>query len=790
VKLSNSFQSRIAGVLILLLLVVIGSLYFAVKVATADAVKKQASEQLEVGVRVFERLLEVRSRQISDAVQVLSSDFGFKDAVASGDTATISSVLANHGKRIDATEVLLLGLDGTITATAAGASNTSAQDAFTSGTPFAYAAELAEARRSGQSALIVSINHEPHLLVEAQILAPIPIARVVMGFRMNEALANELRSLTNLDVSFLAIEDGTPGRLISTLSAAQESEMMAANLQLERTTTLKEFEFAGKRYLNEQLVLANGSHYQVQAFLHSSLEEALVAFKPLDQRVLLIAVCALLASLAGALLLARSISRPVRELARIAERVGQGDYAGSIELKRTDELGVLANTFQQMQTDLAERERQLAHNALHDGLTGLPNRTLAIERLGSSITAERPVALLNLGIGNFRSVNETCGSGGGDLALQQVSRRLQAILRPGDSLARLFADEFLLMIDGSDRDSAVATADQLQQLLIKPLRVGTHDIALDCSIGIAAYPQDGATPDELLRRANLAMRDAAQSPGRLQLYQHGREDDHDRQINLIRDLRRAAENNELVLHYQPKLNINEGHVRQAEALLRWQHPQYGMVSPGEFIPLAERTGSIQGLTAWVIEEVLRQLREWNQRGLRVLMSLNISAEDLHDIGIATRVSRLLTQYGVPAEQLIFEITESAVMQNPETALKVLHSLRACGISLSVDDFGTGYSSLAQLKRMPVQELKIDQSFVRDLDDASEDSVIVRSTIEMSHSLGLKVVAEGVEFERSLRLLEKWQCDTAQGYLISRPLTASAFEAWVGQPLRANLAMLH
>ncbi len=788
-KLSNSFQSRIAGVLILLLLVVIGTLYFAVKVATAEAVKKQAGEQLEVGVRVFERLMDMRSRQIRDAVQLLSSDFGFKDAVASGDIATIRSVLANHGGRIDATEVLLLGLDGTINATSVSAASEGA-DLFPEGKPFRYASELAEARRNGQSALIASINHEPHLLVETQVLAPIPIARVVMGFRMDEALATELRALTNLDVSFLAIEDGSSGRLISTLSADQESELMSSNLQLERTTTLKEFEFSGQRYLNEQLVLATGKQYQVQAFLHSSLDQALVAFKPLDQRVLLIAVCALVASLAGALLLARSISRPVRELALVAERVGQGDYQGTVNLQRGDELGVLAKTFQQMQTDLAERERQLAHNALHDGLTGLPNRTLAIERLGSSITGERPVALLNLGIGNFRSINETCGAGGSDLALQQISRRLQAVLRPGDSLARLLADEFLLMVDGSDRDSAVASADQLQQLLIKPLRVGTHDIAIDCAIGIAVYPQDGSTPDELLRRANLAMRDAASAPGRLQLYQHGREDDHERQISLIRDLRRAAQANELVLHYQPKLSIKEGHVRQAEALLRWQHPQYGMVSPGEFIPLAERTGSIQGLTAWVIEEVLRQLREWNQRGLRVLMSLNISAEDLHDIGLATRVSRLLTQYAVPADQLIFEITESAVMANPDVALKVLHSLRACGISLSVDDFGTGYSSLAQLKRMPVQELKIDQSFVRELDDASEDSVIVRSTIEMSHSLGLKVVAEGVEFERSLRLLQKWKCDTAQGYLISRPLTASAFETWVAQPLHANLAMAH
>ena len=286
------------------------------------------------------------------------------------------------------------------------------------------------------------------------------------------------------------------------------------------------------------------------------------------------------------------------------------------------------------------------------------------------------------------------------------------------------------------------------------------------------------------------MKDAAQMPGRLQIYEHGRDLAHRRQITLIRDLRHAPNQGQLLLHYQPKLDIRQGHVRQAEALLRWQHPQFGMVSPAEFIPLAERSGSIQLLTQWVIEEGIRQLCEWNQRGLYLQLSLNISADDLLGDELAHRVSALLRRYGLPAEQLVFEITESAVMREPEKALKVLHLLRDCGISLSVDDFGTGYSSLAHLKRLPVQELKIDQSFVRNLDETSEDAVIVRSTIEMSHNLGLKVVAEGVEYAHSLRLLERWQCDTAQGYLISRPLGAEAFEAWVALPLSAQTSLVH
>ena len=475
----------------------------------------------------------------------------------------------------------------------------------------------------------------------------------------------------------------------------------------------------------------------------------------------------------------------VQQLAAVAERVGQGDYQVPIAMQRSDELGSLAKALQSMQTGIAERERQLAHNALHDALTGLPNRTLALERLGSAITAGRSTALIHIGIGNFRTVNDSLGQEGGDRVLQQLGQRLQGVLRPGDSLARLVADEFLLLLDNCDSDSAVGIADKLQQLLLKPLRINTQEVALDCRFGIAAFPGDGDNAEDLLRRAGIAMQDAAQQPGRMQLYQRGRDDARQRQMLLIRDLRRAPESGELLLHYQPKLDIAAGRVRQAEALLRWQHPQLGMVSPGEFIPLAERTGSIQLLTNWVIEEVMRQLREWSARDLRVQVSLNISTADLIDPQLSQRVAKLLKHYKVPAEQLVFEITESGMMLNPELALQVLHELHGLGISLSVDDFGTGYSSLAQLKRMPVQELKIDQSFIRDLDEASEDSVIVRSTIDMSHSLGLKVVAEGVEYERCLHLLERWRCDTAQGYLISRPLAAKAFESWLEQYREAS-----
>ena len=262
-----------------------------------------------------------------------------------------------------------------------------------------------------------------------------------------------------------------------------------------------------------------------------------------------------------------------------------------------------------------------------------------------------------------------------DLTLQYVGQHLQQAVRPGDSVAHLIAGEFLLLLENLGSDEAVALADQLQQALLKPRRIGGQDVALDCRQGIAAFPADGQSAEQLLDRAAIAMKDAAQMPGRLQVYEHGRDLAHRRQVSLIRDLRHAAGNGELLLHYQPKLDLRQGRVRQAEALLRWQHPQLGMVSPAEFIVLAERTGSIQSLTNWVIGEGMRQLAEWNSRGLHMQLSLNISAQDLLGADLVERVKALLQTCRVPAEQLIFEITESAVMLEPERALKVLQRLR-------------------------------------------------------------------------------------------------------------------
>ena len=779
-KLRNSFQARISLFLALLLLLVIGAVYFAVKAVTITVASDQAQEQLKTGTRVFERFMDLRWRRIQYGLNWLTNDSDFREATIKGSPSLIEHALQEFEASLHGSELFVLDLDGNII--------TSTLKGLPAGQAFPYAKALRLARRNTQTMVIGILAGRPYMLVQGVVLGPLPVVRVVSGMPMDDVFAHELSSLSNLEVSFMTVKPGESGILSSTQPDFMSASIIEFVQEHTPGSTIHFSEFHGRRFLGQMLQLANSGdpgNGQVMAVLQSPLDQTMQAFDSLDRKFLWISLGALLASLLGALWLARAVSRPVSLLAEAAQRIGRGNYETPVELTRRDELGFLAKAINAMQSGIAVREQQLAHNALHDPLTGLPNRALAMERLGSAISARRGVVLIYLGIENYRVINESFGPEGGERIMRESARVMLDALRERDTAARITGNEFLLLLESTQVDVGVALADRLYALLKRPLSIDGHEVLLEVCMGIAIYPLNGRSAEELISRAAIACRDAAALPGYLQVYQQDRDLAHQRQIQLIRDLRSAASDGQLQLYYQPKMDIRSGHVRQAEALLRWQHPELGMVSPAEFIPLAERTGSMFLLTGWVIEEGIRQLAEWNRKGLHMQLSLNISAEDLHGENLLMTVERLLKRYQLSAEQLIFEITESTAMRDPEHSLNVLEKLRDGGISLSVDDFGTGYSSLAHLKRLPVQELKIDQSFIRNLDETSEDAVIVRSTIEMSHNLGLKVVAEGVEYQHTLELLERWHCDTAQGYLISRPMEAVAFEAWVWK-LRATV----
>jgi diguanylate cyclase (GGDEF)-like protein/PAS domain S-box-containing protein len=444
--------------------------------------------------------------------------------------------------------------------------------------------------------------------------------------------------------------------------------------------------------------------------------------------------------------------------------------------------------------DITERKRvevAIAHQARHDALTGLPNRSLLGERLHQTIahaeTLAAPVGLLLMDLDHFKEVNDTLGHQAGDVLLRQVADRLGGVVRPADTVARLGGDEFAILLPNTDAAESMLVAGKLLEALRRPLRLEGQAVAVSGSVGVAMYPAHGRDAATLLRRADVAMYVAKRSDAGASLYSAAQDSYAPDRLALLPQLREALEHrtttNGLVLHYQPKLDLRSGQLNGVEALVRWQHPQHGLLGPDRFVPLAEHTGMARGLSQWVLETALRQAQIWAANGADVPVAVNLSMRDIQDIELPEAVSALLDQYDVPGAGLGIEITESTLMADPERALEVLQRLRGMGVRIAIDDFGTGYSSLAYLKRLPVHELKIDQSFVYDVSASLGDRAIVRSIIELAHNLGLKVVAEGVENEATLRLLGSLGCDIAQGFHLSRPLSSEGFERWLADSER-------
>ena len=434
--------------------------------------------------------------------------------------------------------------------------------------------------------------------------------------------------------------------------------------------------------------------------------------------------------------------------------------------------------------DISDRKAQtdaLQYQALHDALTGLPNRTLLGDRLRQAVSVaardHKPLALLLLDLDRFKEVNDTMGHPHGDLILQQVSSRIRDLLREADTVARLGGDEFAILPTGATaREGAIRTAQKVAKAFEKPFMIDDRAFDIRASIGIALFPEHGDDAESLMRRADVAMYVAKRGKRSYELYEAGHDADTALRLALMTELRHAAGRDEFFLHYLPKIDLRTGHVVAVEALLRWAHPERGTLTPDQFLGFAEQTEIINSVVRWVLDSALHQLRDWLDAGIELGMAVNMSARNLHDPELPNIVARLLTTWKVPGELLIVEITESIAMD--ELAEERLQQLGAMGVRLSIDDFGTGYSSLAYLKRLPMEELKIDRSFVAGMDTNPDDAAIVRPTIDLGHNLGLRVVAEGVENEASLEMLRTYGCDFAQGHFISPPLEASQLTRWL------------
>ncbi len=441
--------------------------------------------------------------------------------------------------------------------------------------------------------------------------------------------------------------------------------------------------------------------------------------------------------------------------------------------------------------DITERvamEEALRYQSQYDGLTGMPNSTRFIQILEREALAargeQRSMAVLALDIDRFKDVNDTFGHHHGDLLLQQVGMRLRQIVPAPDVVSRLSADEFAILLLQADEARAEAVASAIRHALEEPCNVDGYPVQIDVSIGASLYSAHANDAITLLRRADMTMYAVKQAHDGYALFQSAFERYNPQRLTLISELRRAIATGELRLYYQPKIDLKSRMIGSVEALVRWQHPSRGLIPPDQFIPLAEQTGLIGPLSHWVLEEAMRQCSEWQHTGQKLSIAINLSAWNLRDATLPKTIADLLEHYHIPPHLLCIELTESAMMTDTHRSVDILAQIFALGVHISIDDFGTGYSSLAYLKQLPIDELKIDRSFVQQMATNQADATIVRSTINLAHSFGLRVVAEGVEDVSTLELLSTLHCDLAQGYYMSRPLPVEQLERWLGERVKS------
>jgi diguanylate cyclase (GGDEF)-like protein len=519
----------------------------------------------------------------------------------------------------------------------------------------------------------------------------------------------------------------------------------------------------------------------MQAVLQLQVAQVQAPFNLLQWRLLAVVGVAVLLFALGSVTLARRIVRPLDELSKAAQRIAQGDYGQALPALPQDEIGQLAASFAHMRDGIASREERIVRLAYVDGLTDLPNRTRFLETF-ARLPAGTPRAVAVLNIDRFAMINNALGYQVGDRLLREVGTRLSHLAHPPLMVARLWGARFAFLLEIEGEDCARAFADAVLAQLRDPITLDGQRLDIDGSIGIALYPQDGLDAGTLLRRAELALAASRRRRSGLAFAHEARAEPAPEQLSLIGDMRAAmaggALGGEFLLAYQPKLDLKTGRVVAAEALLRWRHPERGMVPPGSFIPFAEQTGFIREITPWVLDAAIRQLAQWRAEGLDIAVSANLSTLDLLDPALPGRVGGLLERHGVPPARLCLEITESALMDEPALALAHLNALAALGVKLSIDDYGVGQASLAYLKSLPVNELKLDRSFITAIADSPRNAAIVESTVMLSHALGLSVVAEGVETAEELEWLRAHGCDVAQGYRISKPVMAAELPGWV------------
>jgi diguanylate cyclase (GGDEF)-like protein len=738
---------------------------FAVMRTVEKDVQTRAQESLTIGAVVVNEFLAARAEQLQTSVAVLAADYGLKEATATGDAATIRSVLDNHSRRVGADIAALVDLDGVLIASTLDQSVRNRVD---------LVQFIADASQQ-QSESTALVSGSAYHLFTVPLRAPVTMGWIVLGFEIDEQLTERISELTGLDISLLHADAGFKTILTSQSAAPDDIDLRQpfdavymASGDADHSLTI-------------QTPFIRGDE-SVFVVLQRSVREAMLPYVE-ARRGLLAFGAALLAfvAIAGGWF-STTIASPLRTLGAAARRMISGDYETKVAIQSDDEFGELASSFNAMQTAISEREQRISHHALHDSLTNLPNRAKVLKELTRRIEQARKndtrISVLSIGLARMSEISSTLGHNASDELIKMAARHLQASLTDVEILGHTGTNEFVLVLPEQNIEDALSYVDRVEKLLGSGVTLGRVNIMLQTEVGIAVFPRHGGAANDLLRFASIARTEAEKSNKRVRVYEPGRKDEFLRRLRIINDLPPALRRGEIDTWFQPKISLPDGHVCGAEALVRWQHPELGFLSPDDFIPAAEQSGTIVLLTRHVLTEAVRKCRVWEDAGHALQISVNLSARDLLDEYLPYHVMQTLKENQLPPDRLTLEVTESSIMEDLCHTITVLELLQDIGVKISMDDFGTGHSSLAQLKNIPLHELKIDKSFILTLCEDTRNDAIVRTTIELAHGMDLKVVAEGVEDEATMHRIAALGCEQAQGYFLSKPLANADMLDWL------------
>jgi diguanylate cyclase (GGDEF)-like protein len=765
-------RTRMIVVFLALLGGVLAAALYAVYAASLDNARARAEAGFRLAGGGFEQHVARRGASLARSVAMLAADAGLRDALVGGDLPAAESALAGHARRLGADVAMLVSRDGRTLI------NTLLPAEF--GQPFPCQRMIQAAESGGGGSGYARIEEHAYQIVLAPVRGPEgePAAWLALGSLLGDKDAAELRASSGLDVHFLSVGDGGGRLLASSLdgpgrqAAGQWVQGLASVGKPPRLARI-----GGRDHWVHLVRLESASALDYAVALTLPVEDAVAPYQALGGQLVGISVLALLAFLYGAHLISSRLTRPISRLAEAARALAGGDHGARVPVTEHDELGILARDFNHMAGEIQERQARIEFLAYRDPLTGLASRNSFVTEIDAALHAsDKPGILMVASLARLGAIACILGHDVGDALLQALARRIRS--RQDWIAARLDGDRFGFFCPLENGAGPDEWEVRVRALLEVPVDLGELRYDLGVRLGSARSPEDGEAAELLLRRAELAMGRGMATVGAHIAYAPEFDAGGARRLALLNDLGGAIEAGQLVACFQPKARIADGQVVACEMLIRWRHPSHGLVLPDDFIPAAEQSTLIQPLTRWVIDTAAAQAASWRAQGREIAVGVNLSARNLADHEVVEHLAGALARHGLPPESLGVEITESALMDDPETAIEVVNAIAALGVKLSIDDFGAGYSSLSQLSRLPVSELKIDQSFVTRMLESAQDSAIVQSAIKLAHTLGMTVVAEGVETVEHWGPLGFYRCDLAQGYHLSKPLEADDFDAWL------------